>query len=184
MTHAALVGSRVEIKHLVERHVASVRTTTQGYRLRHTIALLHELVMDAVGQQGLAPAGPLFTRYHEMGSLISLEAGIPLAQPITPMGIVAPSSLPGGPALCMLHVGDHDVLPAVRAALHGYAPSRRFCAVGATWECYLVDGRDTPDPSEWLTEIYVPVRRTTERPTLGTKGTGRMALPQKQSIGK
>jgi len=186
MTQIALGGSRVECDELVERHVASVCTSTHRRRLRHTISVLHELVMDAVGEQGLAPAGPLFTRYHRLGAVVTLEAGIPLAQPIVPLGVVAASTLPGGLVLRARHVGERMPMPVPCAELERYCSTHGLRATGAPWESYLVDGRDTPDEREWVTDIYLPVRalRTSDgHTTLGRHKSGRTTLPRYRAIG-
>jgi effector-binding domain-containing protein len=176
----------VELDDLVERHVASVCTSVERHRLRHTIGVLHELVMDAVGEQGLAPAGPLFTRYHRLGEIVTLEAGIPLAQPIEPLGVVAAGTLPGGPALRARHVGGREQMPQRCPELQRYCSIHGLRQAGPPWECYLVDGRDTPDEREWVTEVYLPVRSIGPR-TLATRSgrrsSGRVTLPRNRSIG-
>lgn len=185
MNRIALGGPLVELIQLDEHHVASVRTTIERPRLRRTISVLHELVMDAVGEQGLAPAGPLLTRYHSVSALITLECGMPLAQPITPAGIVVPSFLPGGPVLHGRHLGDHAGLPAAYRALESDCARRGCDPMGGPWECYIVDGRDSPDPNEWVTDVYLPVRALVpidKRRKCGTTKSGLIALPVEQSI--
>jgi len=186
MTQVAHGESRVSLDELVERHVASICTSVDRHRLRRTIAVLHELVMDAVGEQGLAPAGPLFTRYHRLGEIVTLEAGIPLAQPIEPVGVIAASELPGGPALRTRYVGGREQLPQRSPELERYCSIHGMRAVGPPWECYIVDGRDTPDEREWVTEIYLPVRtvRQGDSPVRsGRRTAGRLTLPRNRSIG-
>ena len=186
MTQVAHGGSRVDLDELVERHVASVCTSIDRHRLRRTIAVLHELVMDAVGEQGLAPAGPLFTRYHRLGEVVTLEAGIPLAQPIEPLGVVAASVLPGGPALRARHVGGREQLPQRCPELERYCSIHGMRAAGPPWECYIIDGRDTPDEREWVTEIYLPVRSVGQGDSTvrsGRRTAGRLTLPRNRSIG-
>ena len=50
----------------------------------------------------------------EIGRAIVVEAGMPLAQPIVPEGVVLPSSLPGGPALLCRYYGTLEELAAIR----------------------------------------------------------------------
>lgn len=186
MTQVAHGESRVSLDELVERHVASICTSVDRHRLRRTIAMLHELVMDVVGEQGLAPAGPLFARYHRLGEIITLEAGIPLAQPLEPVGVVAASVLPGGPALRARHAGGREQLPERCPELERYCSIHGMRAAGPPWECYIVDGRDTPDEREWVTEIYLPVRSVGQRASTtrsGRRTSGRVTLPRNRSIG-
>ena len=182
MNDIARVKPPAEVIELTERHVASVRTTAPRHRVRHTIALLHEMVMDAVGLEGLAPAGPLFTVYHSLGSMVTIEAGLPLSQTIRLHDVVAPSVLPGGPALYVRQVGDPEELPDIRQQLEQYGTGLGYRPLGSPWECYLVDGRDTPDSSEWITDTYIPVTPLGARSADSVPRTGRMALPLKQAI--
>lgn len=152
----------IGVRELSPRHAASVRTktATRAHLLTRTIALLHELVMDAVGQQGLAPAGPLFARFHGSGDEVDIEAGLPLAQTIRPVGVVVASTLPEGPVLTALLNGDVREHQSLRAVLVAHALRRGYGVRGAPWENYLVEERDTRDRSEWLTEICLPVARS------------------------
>lgn len=168
--------TRIKIKELAYRPVASVRTWTGPGRLRRTIALMHDLVMEAVGDQGLAPAGPLFARYHRWGDQIDLEAGVPLAQSIQPVGVVLASALPEVRALRLLHVGAYATLPTSYEALEAFSTRHGYQAQGGAWECYLVDGSDTPDSTEWRTEIYMPIRTRADKATTGPSGSGHSAL--------
>lgn len=176
-------GTRIKLKELAHRPVASVRTCTGPGRLRRTIVLMHDLVMEAVGAQGLAPAGPLFARYHRWGLEIDLEAGVPLAQAIEPVDVVAASSLPAGWALRLLHVGDYATLSTSYEALEACIARHGYRADGGPWECYLVDSSDTPHPDEWRTDIYVPIRTRVNKATLGPIGSGHTALSNRVTSG-
>ncbi len=52
MSQTAQGKSGIRLVGLREQHVASARATCQRQRLRRTIAILHEMVMEAVGVQG------------------------------------------------------------------------------------------------------------------------------------
>lgn len=158
--HSARDPLEVRLKQLSARHVASVRTSVHAHSLVRSVAMMHELVMDVVGEQGMAPAGPLFARFHHGGEDVDVEAGLPLAQPIRPVGVVLPSRLPGGPVLSITLDGDHRGHESLRAALIAHALRHGYGVRGAPWESWLVDERDTEVRSEWVTEICLPVVRS------------------------
>jgi effector-binding domain-containing protein len=150
---------RIWLRRLPERHVASARATCPRHRVRRTVAALHALVMDAVGVQGLAPAGPLFTRYHSVGSIVELEAGIPLAQPISAQGQVRASTLPAGPALCTVYAGrTSDKHLAVRA-LRSFCNRAGLIPTGGYWECYLIHPPEGDEACDCEIALYLPVAR-------------------------
>ena len=185
MSHTSLEDPRVALDRLSERHAASVRTTTQLHRLRHTIDSLHELVMYVVGEQGLAPAGPLYARFHQLAGAIAVEAGMPLAQPIAGAGVVLPSSLPGGPALICRYYGTLEELAAVRDTMARLKRVRGLAVAGAPWESYLIDRRDVFNGEDRVTEVCLPVRSTIARcngSVDGPQRPGRTDLAQRQAI--
>ena len=149
---------RIRVAVLQPRHVASIRMATERRRVHRTVNVIHEMVMDAVGEQGLAPAGPLFARFHHYGPRVDVEAGLVLAQPIEPIEMVQPSQLPGGEALHLRVHGGCGGLEKARATLASYGASNGFRPAGAPWECYLVDEHDSDESGEWLTDLYLPVR--------------------------
>jgi effector-binding domain-containing protein len=140
-------------------HTASISVTIDSRVAWHAIRQIHEIVMDVVGGQGLAPAGPLFARYHRVGLQIDVEGGMPLAQAVQADGVVVPGTLPGGPALHLMHTGDHSSLLAARDALEACRSQHGYRSVGGPWECYVVGPEDTDDSSQWLTEIYLAIGR-------------------------
>lgn len=185
MSHTSLEDPRVSLDRLSERHAASVRTTTRLHRLRHTIDTLHELVMHVVGEQGLAPAGPLFARFHEIGALISIEAGMPLAQPVTPSGVVIASSLPAGPVMRCEYRGDLDDLALIRDTMARLRRVHGLNEGGAPWASYLVDRKDVIDEHDRVTEVFLPVRSAVPRRrelANGPRRPGQVALSVRQAV--
>jgi effector-binding domain-containing protein len=172
MSTAALDPPRIWLRQLAERHVAAIRATCPPHRARRTVADLLEMVMDAVGLQGLAPAGPLYARYHQVGSVVDLEAGIPLAQPIVAQGLVTPGTLPAGPALCTIHTGLPGELHRKVRALRAFAKRAGLVATGGHWESYLSHPPRRGDGRECQVAVFLPVAR------VGAKGQDRVSPQQ------
>jgi AraC family transcriptional regulator len=122
-------------------------------------------------QKGIPLAGLPFCRYPEMGmGMVTLEPGMFVAASgaaieIDPAwtktageGEVRADTLPGGPAAFVMHVGPYDTLPEAYAALEQWIADQGLTAAGAPWECYRTDPGEVPDPKDWKTEIFWPVR--------------------------
>lgn len=106
---------------------------------------------------GAAIAGRPFTRYLEMGhGLITIEAGVPVAQTAAGSGDVQAGVLPGGAALVALHAGPYDQLSDTYAAMERWMAANQRRPAGAPWELYLNDPADHP-PEQWRTEVYWPI---------------------------
>jgi effector-binding domain-containing protein len=101
-------------------------------------------VLAAIG--GLdAVAGPPFARYDIDGIGFVIEAGFPVAEPITPVGRVLPSRLPGGTVAALMHEGGYEGLGEAYGVLEVWLEENDFTAAGRPWECYL-DGPEVARP--------------------------------------
>lgn len=116
---------------------------------------------------GIALAGQPFTRYLEWGpGLWTIEAGMPVTAHScdTPAGVdVYPGALPGGLVATTTHIGAYDKLSEAHAALEQWIEAEGLAAAGAAWEVYITDPADYPDPGDWKTEIFWPVRENAQR---------------------
>jgi effector-binding domain-containing protein len=102
-------------------------------------------VMAAVGgHDGIV--GPPFARYSladESG--FEVEAGFPVADPVTPTGRVEAATLPGGTVATLVHTGPYEGLGAAYAALEAWFEAGDYAPAGAPWESYL-DGPEVAEP--------------------------------------
>jgi AraC family transcriptional regulator len=107
---------------------------------------------------GAVMTGPPFTRYLEWGpGLLTIEAGMPIAEAAPGEGEVKADFLPGGFAAVTVHTGPYDQLTDAHAAVQQWIEAEGLVAQGAPWESYVTDPADYPDPKDWKTEIYWPL---------------------------
>lgn len=142
------------------QHVASVRARVDATKVSASLAVMLPEVGAVLGEQGVRPIGPPFSRYHEIDSktnTIDIEAGIPVATPITAKGRVRPGELPGGRVASTWHVGSYHELPRTYARLEAWMEAEALTAGGPFWEVYWTDPGIEPDPSTWKTEVLWPV---------------------------
>ena len=118
-------------------------------------------------QAGFALAGQPFARYLQWGpGLVTLEAGFPVVAPLlsaganteaAPSGIVA-DALPGGRVAVTTHAGPYENLRDAHAAVEQWIEAQGLLPAGAPWEHYVTDPAEHPDPKDWKTDVYWPVR--------------------------
>ncbi|MCX6431940.1 MAG: GyrI-like domain-containing protein [Actinobacteria bacterium] len=101
-------------------------------------------VLAAIGGEN-SVAGPPFARYDIDGSGFVVEAGFPVTEPVTAIGRVAPSRLPGGTVATLRYVGAYEGLGDAYGALEEWLDVNGFTAAGRPWECYI-DGPEAPEP--------------------------------------
>ncbi len=118
-------------------------------------------VFQYAQQNGVALAGPPFARYLDMSpGLMTVQAGFPVAAaPDSPAGAITVETLPGGPAAVTTHAGPYEQLRDAHAAVQNWIAARGLAPAGAPWESYVTDPAESPDPKDWKTEIFWPVRR-------------------------
>jgi len=111
-------------------------------------------VMGLFGSQGVSPSGPPFARYDMRGDGFAIEAGFPYVGQVRPVGRVELTTLPGGPAVVVLHRGAYSEVAAAYGAAEAWMAENDWQATGAAWEAYL-DGPEVPEPR---TIVHVPCR--------------------------
>ena len=136
---AARLGPQIAIEEPRERLVASVRIKSHPSQLRQSIASAQDQVLEVIGTEGLAPAGPMFTRYHRVGPIADLEVGVPLTQTIRSHPSVINSTLPGGPAVHAISIGSRAILVQTVRALNEYLSTAGLTPTGGYWEYYLTE---------------------------------------------
>ena len=108
----------------------------------------------------VAPAGPPMVLYFGFGpDGVDAEVCVPIATTVAPRGRVGSRSLPAMTVARTLHVGRYEELRAAYAAVSTWAQSRGFEVAGPFQERYLNGPGDGVTPSEYRTEIEVPVAR-------------------------
>jgi effector-binding domain-containing protein len=135
-------------------------------------AVTPQLMSELFGflrQTGVPPAGAPLIRYHviDMDTVLDIEIGVPVAQPIAGNGRVSASELPAGQYASLIHTGPYDGLRAANAALIEWADGRgvrwdrwddpQADAFRARYESYVTDPVEEPDPSKWVTEVAIKV---------------------------
>ena len=110
-------------------------------------------------RSGATMAGPPFTRFLEWGpGLSTIEAGMPIAAPDPGEGDVRADVLPGGPVATTIHTGPYDQLSGAHAAVQQWIEAEGLVAQGAPWESYITDPAHYPDPKDWQTELFWPLK--------------------------
>lgn len=145
----------ISLRETRERLVASVRARSHPRELRQIIASAQDEVLDVIGAEGLAPAGPMFTRYHRLGPIAEVEVGVPLMQTVRPHPRVMNSTLPAGSAVHATCIGSRAKLVQTVNALHEHVQAAGLKAAGGYWEYYLTE--PIPGLDLCQVEYYLPV---------------------------
>jgi effector-binding domain-containing protein len=116
---------------------------------------------DQVTKSGLVMTGPPFARMRPLDSefgQFEIEAGFPVDRAVEIEGEVMSSTLPGGKAAFVTHIGAYDQMMPAYAALETWIVENQGVPDGPAWEVYYSDPTEQPDPSTWRTEIFQPYK--------------------------
>jgi len=148
-----------ELRQLQPQPTATIRRTIAPADTADTLDEVLPEVWTYLERSGTHPAGPPFARWHVWeADRADLEAGMPVPAPVEGEGRIAASELPGGTVAVTVHRGPYDSLPDTYNALGAWMEANGHEHCGAPWEVYLTDPRETPEPADYQTEVYWPVR--------------------------
>lgn len=147
-----------QLRTMAAQPVASICRTTTPAELPDVLGEVLPTVWAHLEKAGVAPAGPPFSRYlRSTDEEVEVEAGMPVAEPFTGDDTVAASRLPGGRVVVATHVGPYDTLRSTYEEAERWAVAQGLTPSAGPWESYLTDPGEEPDPTKWVTEVYVPL---------------------------
>jgi len=122
-------------------------------------------VFGWLAARGIPPAGGPFLRYRviDMARGLEIDAGVPVATPVTGDGEVFADTLPAGRYVTAVHTGHPAQLAQATAALLDWAKQRGLVwdsapgEGGERWGCrleiYHTNPAEEPDMNKWETEL-------------------------------
>ena len=159
------MSAEPEITELPARSYAAIPASVTMETIGTVVPPLNGEVFGWLAARGITPAGPPFWKYNviDMARNLEVEAGCPVAGPVTGDGRVMAGVLPAGRYATLRHVGHPSTLVAATAALLDWAAARDLkwdkapLASGERWaarlEIYLTDPRTEADMTKWVTEL-------------------------------
>ena len=136
----------------------TIRTTSPVQALSQAMGKAYGAIAQYLGQMGEAPAGPPFVAYYNMDMQnLDVEIGFPVGRPLSGLGEIQASEIPGGKLASCLHVGPYGDLGFAYEALTQWLADNGYEATGAAYEMYLNDPMQTR-PQELQTQVVFPLK--------------------------
>ena len=111
-------------------------------------------VLKVMADQGLAPAGPMFSYHHRRPSdTFDFELGFPVARVIQPTGRVVNGTLPAEKVVRAVYQGPYEALGSAWGELQAWVLDRKIAGTGRFWERYLNNPDEVNGPDEYRTEL-------------------------------
>jgi AraC family transcriptional regulator len=150
----------ITTRELSAQPVLFIRRETKASEIAKTLGEVLPKVFAHAQAADVPLAGPPYARYvaMEQGQM-TLEAGMPVAAKARSDGEIEAGELPGGLVAVATHVGPYDKLKDTHMAIEAWIKAGGHEVAGGPWELYVTDPGEVPDPEEWRTEVYWPLRR-------------------------
>ena len=112
-----------------------------------------------IEENKVEPKGSSFAIYHKWdGENTTFEAGFPVSETGNGNELVGSGQFYSGNAAKTIFKGPYEGTPNAHNAISAYIESNEKEIVGAPWEVYIVGPGDDPEPNNWVTEVYYPIK--------------------------
>ena len=117
-------------------------------------------LFDVLARQGIGTEGAVFAHHLAMPTgMFDFELGVAVAAPVAPEGRVQPGSLPAGRVAHTTYTGPYGGLYGAWSRFDVWMTANGLRQAGHLWEHYVFGPDKTPDPAEYRTALYRPLRR-------------------------
>ncbi len=157
----------IENPHIVEtlpEVAAVIHLAIPRDRMQDEIPSAIKEVKAALADQGLAPSGPLFVHHLKLSpKLFDFEVGFPVSTPVNATGRVKSGTLPAAKVARTVYHGGYEGLYAAwdefgkRLQSDGILAREGLSSAETLWEAYVVGPETSNNPSEWRTELNLPL---------------------------
>jgi effector-binding domain-containing protein len=142
------------------RITAVIRFTSPRAEIQKVMGPGIAEVMAAVADQGLTPAGPIFSYHLKMDpETFDFEVGVPVPKPVSAVGRVKASQLPAAKVARTVYHGPYEGLTSAWGEFDAWIVAAGHTRAPDLWEYYVAGPESSPDPATWRTELNRPLIR-------------------------
>ena len=146
-----------KIEKVEEQHVATIRVQCKPSEISRNLAVILPEVMMYLTREGIQPTGAPFSRYHSVGEIMDMEAGMPVKEPVVGTDRIKARTLPAGRVVVGWHIGPYDQLAKTHEQMGAWIEARGLESLDGQWEVYWTDPGVEPNSSKWRTQIFWPI---------------------------
>lgn len=116
-------------------------------------------LLAALKEQGVEPLGAVFAHHLKMDpGIFDFELGVRVGQPVRAAGRVRPGELPAARVAHTIYSGPYEGLPNAWGEFGSWIRANGYSAADTLWEIYSVGPHVAPDPAEWRTDLFQPLK--------------------------
>lgn len=147
-----------QIVQSARQRTAAIAVTVPRSEIQQVFPPAVSELLAALREQDIAIAGPLFSYHLKMpGEVFEMEIGFPVEREVKASGRVVASALPPSKVARTVYRGPMEGLGSAWGELRNWVAANWLATRPFIWENYLVGPADTPEPSDWQTELNWPL---------------------------
>jgi effector-binding domain-containing protein len=117
-------------------------------------------LIDALSKAKVEMVGHPFSMYPAYSEeSMDMVCAVPVPLGTKMVAKYKVESMQTGKAIKGIHKGDYATLEATHNEVMSYIKSKNLEFNGAPWESYLTDPFEVKDTTQWITEVYYPVKK-------------------------
>ena len=133
---------------------AVIRLVIPRADIRRVMGPAMQEVAEVVAEQGLGPAGPMFSRHFRLDpEVFDFEVGMPVKRPVFNAGRVRASTLPAVQVVRTVYTGPYDGLGEAWGAFVSWIRESGLGVSDEFWESYLTAPAAGAEPATCQTEL-------------------------------
>jgi effector-binding domain-containing protein len=155
-----------EIAQLPHQTAAVIHITCPREKIQSEVGPAIKEILAALAVEGQKPAGPMFMHHLTMsGAHFDVEVGFPIGVSLRTNGRVKTSGLPAARVARTIYHGPYEGLFTAwddfgkRLAHDKLVDPDVLSPIATLWERYLIGPETSSDPSQWRTELNLPLRK-------------------------
>ena len=159
-----------EITQSRQETAAVIHITCPREKIQDQVGPAIKEILAALAAGDQKPAGPMFMHHLSMsGSHFDVEVGFPIGAALRASGRVKTSVLPAARVVRAIYRGPYEGLFSAwdefgkRLAHDKLVDPAVLAPIKTLWERYLVGPETSSDPSQWRTELNLPLSNAANR---------------------
>ena len=141
------------------QHTATIRMNIPRNEMMKVFGPAVQELAAALTAQGMPPTSAAFAHHFKMTpGVFDFEIGFVTPKPIQPTGRVNPSQWPAEKCAHAIYAGPYEGLPSAWGEFTEWMKSNGCVQAEDLWEHYVTGPHSSPDPTQWRTELYRPLR--------------------------
>ncbi len=151
--------AKIEVKDMKAQKALVIKADMPTAEIGQKMGEMYEYLFNYTVQNQITPVGPPFAVYLSFdpeGNTV-FEAGLPVAEETSGSGEVEYREYPATKAVSVLYTGPYEKMIPVYEKIMQYIEENSLKAKGMSWEIYLTDPNEEPDPEKYQTIISFPI---------------------------